>query len=122
MTEREREREREQKERWTEHIREVLNRPPSEEDAHIPEGENDFDINTEVPEKEQMIMRQGNQLSSLKNAKAPGNDKLNAEDFKADPELAGTIKQPRFSAVWEGEEVPADRRIPKKGALSDCNN
>ena len=67
-------------------------------------------------------------VKSLKNGKAPGHDKFNAELFKADPELAAAILQPLFVAIWEGEEVPADWRkgiiirIPKKGRLSDCNN
>ena len=53
---------------------------------------------------------------------------LDVELIKADPELAATILQPLFAAIWEGGEVPADWtkgviiRIPKKGALSDCNN
>ena len=33
---------------------------------------------------------------------------LDVELIKADPELAATILQPLFAAVWEGEEVPAD--------------
>ena len=67
-------REREQEECWTEHFREILNRPLSEEDddvleaddldinrplpeegADIPEAADDLDINTEVPEKEEII-------------------------------------------------------------------
>ena len=110
--------------RWTEHFKKILNRPPPEEDADIPEAADDIDINTAVPEKEEII-KAG---KSLQNGKAPGHDNLNAELFKTDPELAATIQQPLFAAVWEGQEVPADWtkgviiRTPKKGALSDCNN
>ena len=115
---------REQEERWTEHFREILNRPPPEEDADIPEAADDLDINTAVPEKEKIIKA----IKSLKNGTAPGHDKLNAELFNTDPELTATILQPLFAAVWEGGEVPADWtkgviiRTPKKGAFSDCNN
>ena len=117
-------REREQEEHWTEHLREILNRLPPTEDANIPEAADDLDIITAVPEKEQIIKA----IKSLKNGKAPGHDNLNAQLFKADPQLAATILQPLLAAIWEGEEVPADWRkgviirIPKKGALGDFNN
>ena len=81
-------------------------------------------MNTVAPEKEEIIKA----IKSLKNGKAPGHDNLNTEHFKADPELAATILQPLFAAVWEGGEVPADWtkgviiRIPNKGALGDSNN
>ena len=81
-------------------------------------------MNTVVHEKEEVIKA----IKSLKNGKAPGHDNLNTELFESDPELAATILQPLFAAIWEGEEVPADWtkeafiRIPKKGAISDCNN
>ena len=86
-----------------EHFREILNRPPPEEDANIPEA-SDNRISTVVPEKEEIIKAN----KSLKNGKTPGHDNLNTELFKADPELAATTLQPLFAAVWEGEEVPAD--------------
>ncbi|KAL0187117.1 hypothetical protein M9458_018787, partial [Cirrhinus mrigala] len=63
-----------------------------------------------------------------KKSKAPGYDNLNAELFKADPDLAATILQPLFRTIWERKQVPDDWnkgiivKIPKKGALSDCNN
>ena len=115
---------REQEERWTEHFREILNRPPPEEDADIPEAADDLDINTAVPEKAEIIKA----IKSLKNGKAQGHDNLNTKLFKADPGLAANILPPLFAAICEGGEVPADWtkgviiRIPKKGALSNCNN
>ena len=90
---------REQEERWTEHFREILNRPPPEEDADIPEAADALDINTAVPEKEKIIIKE---VKSLKNGKAPGYDSLNAELFKADPELAATILQPLFCSCMGG--------------------
>ena len=108
----------------TEHFREILNRPPPEDAADIPEAADDLNINTAIPEKEEIIKA----IRSLKNGKAPGHDNLNAELFKADPELAAAILQPLLAAIWEGGEVLADWtkgviiRIPKTGALSDCNN
>ncbi len=55
-------------------------------------------------------------------------DNLDAELFKADPKLSADILQPLFSAIWEEETIPEDWtkgiiiKIPKKGALNDCNN
>ena len=112
--------EREQGECWTDHFRKILNRPPPEEDADIPEAADD----PVVPEKEEVIKA----VKSLKNEKAPGHNNLNPQLFKADQELAATILQSLLAATWEGEEVPADWtkgviiRIPKKEVLSDCNN
>ena len=57
-----------------------------------------------VPEKEEIIKA----IKSLKNGKSPGHDNLNAELSKADQELAETILQPPFAAIWEEEEVPGD--------------
>lgn len=116
--------EKEQEERWAEHFREVLNRPPPDETADIPEAVEDLNINTNPPTKEEIVTT----IKTLKNGKSPGHDNLDAELFKADPELAADILQPLFSAVWESEKVPEDWtkgvivKIPKKGALSDCNN
>ena len=48
--------------------------------------------------------------------------------FKAAPEIAAQQLQPLFTAVWEEKRVPDDWskgtiiKIPKKGALNDCNN
>ena len=116
--------EKEQEERWAEHFREVLNRPPPEETADIPEAQEDLDIDTEPPTKEEIV----DAIKTLKNGKSPGQDNLDAELFKADPELAADILQPLFTSIWEGEKVPDDWtkgvivKIPKKGALNDCNN
>ena len=113
-----------QEECWTDHFRKILNRPPPEEDADNREAADDLDINTAVLEKEEIIKT----TESLQNGKAPGHVNLNTELFKADPELAATVLQPLFAAIREGGEVPADWtkgviiRIPKKGALSNCNN
>ncbi|RXN12130.1 endonuclease-reverse transcriptase [Labeo rohita] len=116
--------ENEQEARWAEHFQEVLNRPPPEEEADIQDASADLDINTDPPGKEEIVTA----IRSLKNRKAPGYDNLNAELFKADPDLAATILQPLFRTIWERKQVPHDWnkgiivKIPKKGALSDCNN
>ena len=114
----------EQQRRWTEHFRELLNRPPPTVVPNIQEAATDFDISTDVPSRREIIQA----INSLKNGKAPGHDNLNAELFKADPELAATILTPLFTKIWEQEEILTDWsrgviiKIPKKGSLSDCNN
>ena len=116
--------EREQEIRWMEHFKEVLNRPPPTVVPSIQEATIDLDVNTDVPTRREVIQA----INSLKNGKAPGNDNLNAELFKADPGLASTILTPLFTKIWEQEEIPSDWgtgviiKIPKKGSLSDCNN
>ena len=87
--------EREQEARWAEHFMDVLNRPPPTVEADIQEAETDLDVNTDPPNKQEIIAA----IKTLKNSKAPGQDNLNAELFKADPELSARILQPLFTAV-----------------------
>ncbi|KAK7101726.1 hypothetical protein V1264_020063 [Littorina saxatilis] len=116
--------EKEIEERWAEHFQEVLNRPDPEDTPEIEEAEEDLDINTEPPTKEEIIRA----IKTLKNNKAPGGDCLNAELFKTDPETSAAILQPLFEEIWKKEEVPSEWtkgiiiKLPKKGALNDCNN
>ena len=114
----------EQQRRWTEHFRELLNRPPPTVVPNIQEAATDLDISTDVPTRREIIQA----INSLKNGKAPGHDNLNAELFKADPELAAPIITSLFTKIWEQEEIPIDWsrglivKISKKWSLSDCNN
>ena len=112
----------EQDARGTEHFSEVLNRPPPPPpppptEADIQEAETDLDFNTNPPGKEEIIAA----IKSLKNGKFPGQD-------KADPQLAADLLQPLFADIWEGMKLPEDWtervivKIPKKGALNNCNN
>jgi hypothetical protein len=106
--------EKEIEERWAEHFQEVLNRPAPENTPEIEEAEEDLDINTEPPTKEEIIKA--------------GGDCLNAELFKTDPETSAAILQPLFEEIWRKEEVPSQWtkgiiiKLPKKGAQNDCNN
>ena len=114
----------EQQRRWTEHFRELLNRPPPTVVPNIQEAATDLDISTDVPTRREIIQA----INSLRNGKAPGHDNLNAELFKADPELAAPIITSLFTKIWEQEEIPIDWsrglivKISKKWSLSDCNN
>lgn len=110
--------------RWAEHFNEVLNRPPPREETDIPEAETDLDISTAPPTKEEIIQA----IKTLKNNKAPGPDNMNAELFKADPDLSAMILLPLMTRIWEEKAIPNDWnegiiiKIPKKGTLNDCNN
>ena len=114
----------EQDARWTEHFSEVLNRPPPPTEADIQEAETDLDVNTGPPGKEEIIAV----IKSLRSGKSPGQDNLSTEVFKADTQLAADLRQPLFKDIWEGKKLPEDWtervivKIPKKGALNNCND
>ncbi|XP_012939400.1 uncharacterized protein LOC106012114 [Aplysia californica] len=116
--------EKEQGARCTEHLWEVLNQPPPEDTPDIQEATLDLDISPDPPQKHEIVKA----VKSLKLRKSPGMDNLNAELFKVDPELTATILHPLFKTIWEGEQIPEDWstgvivKVPKKGALRDCNN
>ena len=116
--------EKEQDSRWSEHFKDILNRPSPDETANIPEADEDLDIDTTPPKRGEIVAA----IKTLRSGKSPGQDNLNAELFKTDPELSATILKPLFTVIWEGEQVPDDWtkgeivKIPKKGALNDCNN
>ena len=111
----------EQEARWTEHFSEILNRSPPTLDAETQGPDIDLDVNTASPEKEEIVTA----IISLKDGKTPGQDNLNVE---ADPEFAAQVLQPLFAAIWEEKQQPDNwtegviENIPKKGALSNCND
>ncbi|KAK3757674.1 hypothetical protein RRG08_000183 [Elysia crispata] len=100
-----------QEARWTEHFNEVLNRPAPETEPDIQEAEEDLDVATTPPTKEEIIRA----IKSLKNNKAPGPDFLNAELFKSDPPLAAEILLPLLTTAWNKKEIPEDW---KEGVIS----
>ena len=108
--------EKDQEARWVEHFNEVLNRPPPEEEPDIPEAEEDLSVDTGPPKKEEIIAA----INSLKNHKAPGKDRLNAELFKADAVTTASILQPLFNTIWDRRKIPDDWnkgviiKIPRK--------
>ena len=110
--------------KWTEHFSEVLNRPPPTIEAKVQDPDTDLDVSTAPPEKKEIVVS----IRSLKNGVAPGQDSLNTDLFKAEPEVAAQVLQPLFAAIWEEKKLPDDWtedvivKIPKKGALNNCNN
>ena len=97
--------EREQVERWVEHFQEVLtNKDAAEEPAVTQDAEEDLDISTEPPAKEEIM----EVIRAIKNGKAPGQDQLNAELFKCHPELVAEILLQLFGKVGNGDGIPSD--------------
>ena len=47
--------EKDQEAHWVEHFKEVLNRPPPEEEPDIPKAEENLDVDTGPPKKEEII-------------------------------------------------------------------
>ena len=101
-----------------------MNRPPPISEANIQGTDDDLDVNIEPPKQEEIVKA----IRSPKNRKAPGQDRLSAELFKADPVLAAQVLQPLFGAIWKSKQIPEDWtegviiKIPKKGAPNNCNN
>jgi len=85
-------------------IHDGLNRPPPSTEADIQVAENDLDVNTNPPGKDEIIA----DIMSLKNKKFPGQDNLMAEIFKVDPQLAADLLQPLFTDIWNWKTLPDD--------------
>ncbi|XP_063442397.1 uncharacterized protein LOC134722706 [Mytilus trossulus] len=106
--------EREQENRWNEHFKEVLNRPEPETTANIPIAEHDLEVNIEIPSRSEIIKA----VKSLKNNKAPGNDKLSAELFKSDPTLTANILHTPFKKIWN---THARQKLQKNASFIGLN-
>ena len=110
--------------RWTEHFKEVLNRPAPTERPNIPEGESDPSIRTDKPSKPEI--REA--VKHLKSNKAPGSDRIPPEAFKADTNTTVEVLHRLFNMIWEKEDIPTEWKmghlvkLPKKGNLGDCGN
>lgn len=88
--------EKEKEKRWKIHFEELLNRPDPHGRTELSEADTNLEINTDEPSKLETIAT----IKSLKNNKAPGNDNLPAEIFKADLILAADILYPLFCKIW----------------------
>ena len=64
-----------------------MGRPPPTIEAEVQDPVTDLDVSTAPPEKEEIMTA----VRFLKHGKAPGQDSLNAELFKAKPELTAQV-------------------------------
>jgi hypothetical protein len=113
-----------QQKRWVEHFSNVLNRPPPVSEANITESEEDININTNVPTREEIKKC----INTLKNGKAAGPDDIPPEALKASPEVSAEALENIFKKVWDTNNIPQDWKdghltvLPKKGDLSLCDS
>ena len=110
--------------RWTEHFKEVLNRPEPTERPNIPESVCDPTIRTDPPSKHEIR----DAVKKLKGNKAPGPDGIPPEALKADVNTTVEALHKLFTNIWEKEDIPTEWKtghlvkLPKKGDLGDCGN
>ena len=114
----------EQHQRWTEHFRELLNRPPPVQEIEFPPAAHMLNINSAPPTRSEVRKA----IKALRRGKAAWPDDIPAEALHA-VETSTTMLYQLIKEIWEDEEnIPADWKggliaiIPKKGDLRDCNN
>ncbi|XP_078663299.1 uncharacterized protein LOC144906655 [Branchiostoma floridae x Branchiostoma belcheri] len=114
----------EQMERWKEHFKDILNRPPPLDPPEIEPHEEELQIRTGPPSKAEIRKA----IASLKNGKAAGPDFIPAEAWKEAGELSVEVLHPLLKRIWQEEKIPQDWqkgtiiKLPKKGDLTDCKN
>ena len=79
-----------------------MNRSEPTETAHIPEAEEDVDVNTDQPTLEEVNMA----IKVMKNGKAPGFDGVTAEMLKVEDIVSPKLLTQIFSDIWETENLP----------------
>ena len=114
-------------ERWAEHFSSVLNRPSSINDeaiARLPEMETNHEL--DQPPTEQEVRKAINQMSS---GKAPGQDAIPAEIYKAGGPAAIQELTKQFQMMWAEGRLPQDFRdativhiYKRKGNRQSCDN
>ena len=73
-------------------------------EAKVQDPDTDLGVSTAPPEKEETMPA----IRSPKTGKAPGQDSLNADLFKVEPEVAAQVLQLLFAAIWEEKQPPDD--------------
>lgn len=114
--------------RWESYFREILDGDVS------PEVADDTDWPRVTPERFRIraeppsIREIKRAIMKTKNNKAPGPDNINAELWKANPDISAEILHALFLDIWEKECVPNDWqeglivKLFKKGSKTECNN
>lgn len=115
----------EQLQRWNEHFKELLNRPPPVYEVEIPPATHILEVSCAPPTRTEVKKA----ITSLKRGKAAGPDDIPAEALLADVETSTTMLHHLIKKIWEeGGKIPTDWKdgliviIPKKGDPRDCNN
>jgi hypothetical protein len=111
--------------RWKEHFNELLNEGASEQ-ADSRRRTYEEEDGKEFPSPSLNEVK--NAFNSLKNNKAPGDDNLPAELFKAGGENLIRLVHELISSVWSEQSLPKEWKtavicpIYKKGCKLDCRN
>ncbi|RUS71656.1 hypothetical protein EGW08_020580 [Elysia chlorotica] len=111
-------------ERWAEHFKEILNRPPPPEPPEIPDAGETLEVNMNPPTKAEIRKA----IKTMKSGKAAGPDGIPPEALKDDINTSTDMLHPFLQKVWENEEMPMEWKkgylvkLPKKGDLSSCGN
>ncbi|VDP82462.1 unnamed protein product, partial [Schistosoma curassoni] len=110
----------EQRNRWVEHIEELLNRQAPLNPPNIEAAVADLPISVGPPTVEEISMA----IWQIESGKAAGPDNIPAEALKPDVAATARILHILFNKIWDEEQVPTDWKvgllikIPKKGDLS----
>lgn len=117
----------EQLEVWKRHFERTLNTThDNATDAFI--FRDHHNINMQINNGPPSAQEIESAINRMKNGKAPGNDGLPIECFKADPAKMSSILHPLFTRIWDDEILPEDWKeaiivkLPKKGDRKKCNN
>ena len=110
--------------RWVEHFSRILNNPPLQHPLICATPDESYHVNCDAPTKEEIAEI----IKSLKNKKAPGEDGIPAEVYKACTTVLLDPLHNLFISIWESETFPTDWStslllpFPKKGDRTLCEN
>ena len=110
--------------RWREHFSELLNHAPPLSTPFMASCGEEYGCSTTAPTVEEVL----SVLKSLRNNKAPGEDGIPAEIYKAEPDIFAAWLHRVFSVVWATERFPGNwseaTLLPffKKGDKKLCSN
>jgi Reverse transcriptase (RNA-dependent DNA polymerase) len=113
-------------ERWREHFDELLNAGCSNTSSHSSRKAYDEEDGKEFPKPSRNEVLEA--ISKLKNNKAPGDDMLPAELFKAGGERLVDVIYELIFRVWRDEKLPEPWKtgvicpLHKKGCKLECGN
>ena len=103
--------------RWQEHFKALLNRPPPENPPEILPARNDLPIDIEPPTRAEIK----DAIEALRAHKAAGPDHIPPEALKADTDTSVGILHGLFNKIWNEEVIPNEWKeghlikLPKKG-------
>ena len=92
------------KNRWVEHIKELLSQSAPLNPPNIEAAPTDLPIDVGPPTIEEVSMA----IRQIKSGKAAGPDNIPAEALKANVAATAKILHILFSKIWDEEQVPID--------------